>query len=106
MSSTVSRCHPRCVEILTQAKALADGSQYVFPGRSGTKPLSGMALLMALRRMGRDDVTTHGFRSSIRDWAAERTNFPRAVCEAALAHTLKDKTEAGVSPNGPVRASA
>ena len=85
---------PRCVEILTQAKALADGSQYVFPGRSGTKPLSGMALLMALRRMGRDDVTTHGFRSSIRDWAAERTNFPRAVCEAALAHTLKDKTEA------------
>ena len=85
---------PRCVEILTEAQALADGSHYVFPGRSGTKPLSGMAFLMALRRMGRDDVTTHGFRSSFRDWAAERTNFPRAVCEAALAHTLRDKTEA------------
>ncbi len=53
-----------------------------------------MAFLMALRRMGRDDVTTHGFRSSFRDWAAERAHFPCAVCEAALAHTLKDKTEA------------
>jgi len=53
-----------------------------------------MAFLMALRRMQRGDVTTHGFRSSFRDWAAERTNFPRAVCEAALAHTLRDQTEA------------
>ena len=83
----------RCVEILTVAQYLA-GSPYVFPGRSGTKPLSNGAFLMALRRMGRDDVTTHGFRSSFRDWAAERTNSPRAVCEAALAHSLRDKTEA------------
>jgi integrase len=84
----------RCVEILTAAQSLADGSPYVFPGRFGTKSLSNGAFLMALRRMGRDDVTTHGFRSSFRDWAAERTNSPRAVCEAALAHALKDKTEA------------
>ncbi len=62
--------------------------------RTPAKPLSNMAFLMALRRMGRADVTTHGFRSSFRDWAAERTNFPRAVCEAALAHALRDKTEA------------
>ena len=85
---------PRCLEILTRAQALSNGSRYLFPGRSGTKPLSGMAFLMVLRRMGRADVTTHGFRSSFRDWAAERTNFPRAVCEAALAHALRDKTEA------------
>lgn len=39
-------------------------------------------------------LTVHGFRSTFRDWAAEQTNFPREVCEAALAHTLKDKTEA------------
>jgi integrase len=85
----------RCVEILTEAQSLAEGSHYVFPGRSGTKPLSGMVLLMVLRRMGRNDVATgHGFRSSFRDWASERTNFPRAVSEAALAHALKDKTEA------------
>ena len=85
----------RCVEILIEAQSLAEGSHYVFPGRSGTKPLSGMALLMVLRRMGRNDVATpHGFRSSFRDWASERTNFPDAVPEAALAHALKDKTEA------------
>ncbi len=40
------------------------------------------------------DVTVHEFRSTFRDWGAERTNFPRAVCEAALSHTLRDKTEA------------
>ena len=53
-----------------------------------------MVFLMTLRRARRDGLTTHGFRSSFRDWAAERTNFPRAVCEAALAHTFRDKTEA------------
>jgi integrase len=45
------------------------------------------------RRMKRDDVTTHGFRSTFRDWAAEQTNFPREICEAALAHTVGNKTE-------------
>ena len=43
--------------------------------------------------MGHGDVTTHGFRSSFRDWAAERTNFPREIGEMALAHTVKGKTE-------------
>ena len=43
--------------------------------------------------MKRDDITDY-FRSSFRDWAAEQTNFPCAVCEVALAHTLRDKTEA------------
>ena len=44
--------------------------------------------------MGHPDLTVHGFRSTFRDWAAEMTNFPREVCEQALAHTLVDKTEA------------
>jgi integrase len=48
---------------------------------------------MLLRRMGRD-VTVHGFRSTFRDWAAERTNFPSEVAEAALAHVVGDKVEA------------
>jgi integrase len=48
---------------------------------------------MLLRRM-KVDITAHGFRSSFRDWAAEQTNIPSAVCEAALAHTIKDKAEA------------
>jgi len=47
-----------------------------------------------LGRMGRGDVTVHGFRSTFRDWAAERTNFPAEVAEAALAHAIGDKVEA------------
>ena len=56
--------------------------------------MSNMAMLMVLRRMGRDDLTAHGFRSTFRDWAAECTNFPREVAEAALAHVVGDKVEA------------
>jgi len=83
----------RCLTILRRAKQFSDGGEYVFCGRSPEKPLSNMAFLMALRRM-KLDVTAHGFRSAFRDWAAERTNFPREVCEMALAHTIKDKSEA------------
>jgi integrase len=67
---------------------------FVFPGGKPSKPLSSMALLMLLRRMERGDLTGHGFRSTFRDWCAEATNYPREVAEAALAHTLRDKTEA------------
>jgi integrase len=67
---------------------------FVFPGGKVGAPLSNMAFLMLLRRMGRDDLTAHGFRSTFRTWAAERTNFPREVIEAALAHTIGNKVEA------------
>ena len=53
-----------------------------------------MAFLELLKRMGRGDLTAHGFRSTFRDWAAERTAFPREVAEMALAHTIGDKVEA------------
>jgi len=85
---------PRCKEILTRAQVLSNDSPHMFPGRRRTRSLSNMTFLMTLRRMRRDDVTTHGFRSSFRDWAAERTHVPRAVCEAALAHAVRDKVEA------------
>ena len=48
---------------------------------------------MLIRRMGQTTVTTHGFRSSFRDWAGEQTSFPREVAEAALAHQVGDETE-------------
>jgi integrase len=67
---------------------------FVFPGGKKGKPLSNMAMLAVLHRMGRDDITAHGFRSTFRDWAAERTNFPREVVEMALAHTIENKVEA------------
>lgn len=67
----------------------------VFPGQGGAQ-LSDMSLTAVLRRMGRDDITVHGFRSSFRDWCAEAlgNSFPREVCEHALAHSLPDKVEA------------
>jgi integrase len=66
-------------------------SELVFPGQRRDRPLSNMALLMLLRRMGRGDLTAHGFRSTFSDWCAEQTNFPSEVREMALAH---DKVEA------------
>jgi integrase len=66
---------------------------FVFPGGKHGQPLSNMAFLMLLRRMKREDLTAHGFRSTFRDWAAERTNFPSEVAEMALAHTVSSKVE-------------
>jgi integrase len=77
-----------------QSSAQSEARAFAFPGGNPGKPLSNMALLMLLRRMGRDDLTAHGFRSTFRTWAAERTNFPREVIEAALAHTIGSKVEA------------
>jgi integrase len=84
----------RAIAILEQARARADPSPWIFPGDKPGKPLSNMTLLKAARRVTTTPLTVHGFRSSFRDWSAERTNIPRDVCEAALAHTVRDKTEA------------
>jgi integrase len=78
--------------ILRKMAAIREGDQ-VFPGTHRTS-LSNMALLMTLRRMGRADLTAHGFRSTFKDWASERTSFPNEVTEMALAHTIDDKAEA------------
>ncbi|MFZ1425339.1 MAG: integrase arm-type DNA-binding domain-containing protein [Geminicoccaceae bacterium] len=61
---------------------------------NANRPLSDMTLSAVLRRMNRDGITVHGFRSTFRDWAGETTAHPREVIEAALAHQLKDKAEA------------
>jgi integrase len=53
-----------------------------------------MAMTMQLRRMKREDITVHGFRSTFRDWASEQTSFPHETCEHALAHRISDKAEA------------
>jgi len=83
----------RCIAILDRARELGAGSGYLFPGRSGDRPMSNMVFLMLLRRMELD-ITAHGFRSSFRDWAAETTSFPREIAEMALAHTVENKVEA------------
>jgi integrase len=81
------------MEILEQMQQIRQ-SDYVFPGGKVRRPLSNMAFLMLLRRMGRGDLTAHGFRSTFSDWCSERTNFPAEVREMALAHTVSDKVEA------------
>jgi integrase len=70
-------------------------SDYVFPGTRG--PISNMSLLAVLARMERSEYTSHGFRSSFSNWAAEQTDFPPHVVEAveaALAHTIPSAVEA------------
>lgn len=70
-------------------------STYAFHGSRNTKPISNMTMLKFLQRKeGCEKLTVHGFRSTFRDWAAEKAKFPREVCEQALAHSLKDQTEA------------
>jgi len=71
-----------------------DQAAPVFPGLRRALPMSNMTMLMVLRRMKRDDLTAHGFRSTFSDWAAERTAYPREVVEMALAHTVENKVEA------------
>lgn len=70
------------------------GEDFVLPGGKPGRPLSNMAMLALLARMGRDDPTVHGFRSTFRDWAAEGTHHPAELAEAALAHVVKDKVVA------------
>lgn len=69
-------------------------ADWVFPGFKKGKPLSDMTLLGTLKNMKRDDLTVHGFRSTFRDWASEKTDFQGEVAEAALAHAIGDKVEA------------
>jgi integrase len=79
---------------LMAAQRRSDGPEaLLFPGHRGDQALSGMSTAMLLRRMECGEVTTHGFRSSFRDWAAECTNFPREIAEAALAHRVGDAVE-------------
>jgi integrase len=82
----------RAVAIVKEMMAAYRGP-FIFPGAKRGKPLSNMSMLTVLGRMGCDDITVHGFRSSFRDWAGERTNFAREVIEIALSHKVGDETE-------------
>jgi integrase len=81
------------VEEMQAARQADDRNSYVFPGPKPGTPLSNMALLMLLRRMGIKDLTVHGFRATFKTWASERTSFQNEIAEAALAHIIGDKVE-------------
>ncbi len=82
----------RALEILHEARALADGSDLIFPSQRA-RAIHGGTVSRLIRELGIDAVP-HGFRSSFRDWAAECTDVPREVCELALAHVNSDRVEA------------
>ena len=79
---------------LLGAVGKVDALVFPSPTKTPARPLSVATLTAVLGRMGRDEITAHGFRSTFRDWAGETTAHPREVIEAALAHRLKDKAEA------------
>src|SRR6266700_8379520 len=76
-------------------KRLADSriGDFVFPGQRHDRPLSNTSILMLLRRMGRTDITAHGFRSAFSDWASEVSPYSSELRETALAHTISNKAE-------------
>jgi integrase len=85
---------PAAIAVLRDMRKANPKSDWVFPGSGKGETLSTMAMLMTLRRMKRTAITAHGFRSTFRDWAAEQTAFSRETAEAALAHSIGDRTEA------------
>ncbi|MGE6793263.1 tyrosine-type recombinase/integrase [Pseudomonas guineae] len=90
---------PLAAQVLELLRTIprVDSSPFLFPGqgKSGVMHVNGIRTL--LHDMGHEDITRHGFRSSFRDWAGECTNYPREVCEMALAHDERDQTEGAYS---------
>jgi integrase len=84
---------PAAVAVIEKMRARAEG-EFVFPGARPSVSLSNEAMRAVLMRMGRTDITPHGFRSTFRDWAAEQTAFPREVAEMALGHAVGSQVEA------------
>ena len=83
----------RCIEILAKAKTISQGSGFIFEGTKPNKPLSENTFNKLMKELGLE-VHAHGFRTSFRTWTQEKTNYPREIAEAALAHSLPDKAEA------------
>jgi integrase len=83
---------PAAVAVLSRMPR-GEAESLVFPGAKAGKPLSNMVMVALYKRMKREGITTHGFRSTFRDWAGEATHYPREICEAALAHAVGNAVE-------------
>lgn len=87
---------PEVVELLRQLPRIK-GSPYLFPGQGKSGVMHANAIRNLLHGLGHESISRHGFRASFRDWAGERTHYPREVCELALAHDERDQTEGAYS---------
>lgn len=85
---------PLCDSAMAIIESLPTTNEYLFPGSKPGDTLSNNALLKLLKRMGRDDVTVHGFRSTFRDWGSETSSYSNELLEMALSHAVGDKVEA------------
>jgi integrase len=94
MKAGVEHQVPLSDHAIALLKGIPKDSDFIFVGMKPTEGLSNMSMLATLKRMDRSDLTTHGFRSTFRDWAAETTEFPNELVEMALAHTIRNKAEA------------
>ncbi len=96
---------PRCIRKLRGLRReLSDGSSdFIFPGDKPGRPSIEHGLSCVAASHGKTGMTPHGFRSSFRDWAEEKTNHSQRTIETKLAHVVKDKTEGRVSENATVR---
>jgi len=85
---------PPAIKLLEQLRPEnAKPEHFVFHNDSRARPISNMAMIQLLARMGRAEITVHGFRSSFRDWVLEATEHPRDLAELSLAHVNRDKVE-------------
>ncbi|MEH2497860.1 integrase [Bradyrhizobium sp. AZCC 1678] len=82
------------LKVIETARERYGSKGLIFPGMRRGKPISDVSLAKAIARQADVKATTHGFRSTFRDWAGDMTSFPREVCEQALAHAIEDETEA------------
>ncbi len=82
------------LDTMAKLRLTEEPGALVFPGSTSDGTLSENTMLSVLKRLGRPDITTHGFRSSFKDWASECTSFASEVSEIALAHVVEDKVEA------------
>ena len=93
MKGEIEHQVPLSARALAILKDIPKDSDFIFVGMKPDEGLSNMAMLAMLKR-DRPDLTTHGFRSTFRDWTAETTEIPNEVVEMALAHKIRDKAEA------------
>ncbi len=83
---------PRAMTIMRDMRVISQDA-LIFTGRDGQNRLAQSSFQYLLKALGHRGITAHGFRSAFRDWAGECTNFPREICEAALAHSIGNKVE-------------
>lgn len=81
-----------CLDLLRLVRKERRGD-YVFSGQKKRQHLSHVSMAKVIKRLGVENATPHGFRSSFRDYCGNETNFPREVAEAALAHVIGDAAE-------------